>query len=184
MEELSPQIRRLLLDLAWEAIRARLSEKPLPSAGSAEELREKRGAFVSLKRRSNRELRGCIGHTLADLPLGEAVTRAAVAAATDDSRFSPVTLEELPSLTLEISVLGPLLPIRPEEVQVGTHGLVVHCQGRSGLLLPQVPGNYGWDRETFLDYTCRKAGLAPATWRKPECEILGFAAFVFNDDEA
>ena len=183
MEGLSPPIRRLLLDLAWESIRARLSDRALPSGGSTEELRQKRGAFVSLKRRANRELRGCIGHTQADLPLGEAVARAAVAAATEDTRFSPVTLDELPSLTLEISVLGPLLPISPDAVVVGTHGLLVRYQGRSGLLLPQVPGNYGWDRETFLDYTCRKAGLPPATWRKPECEVLGFVAFVFSDDE-
>ena len=184
MEELSRDVRRLLIDLAWGAIKARLADEPLPSGESVDELRQKRGAFVSLKRRSNRELRGCIGHTQADLPLAEAVTRAAVAAATEDTRFSPVTLEELPSLALEISVLGPLLPIRPEAVVVGTHGLVVRYEGRSGLLLPQVPGNYGWDRETFLDYTCRKAGLPPATWRKEECELLGFAAFVFNDDEA
>lgn len=183
MEDVSPQVRRRLLGLAWEAIREHLAGRTVSWDESSQELRQPRGAFVSLKRRSDRELRGCVGHVQADYPLGEAVARAAVAAASEDPRFRPVTLEELPSLALEISVLGPLTPVSPDDVEVGIHGLLVRYQGRSGLLLPQVARAYGWDRETFLDFTCRKAGLPAATWRKPGCEILAFTAQVFGEEE-
>lgn len=181
MDDLSPETRRRLVDLAWAAIRAQLGGQSLPREEGIRELGQKRGAFVSLKRRSDRELRGCIGHVQPDLPVGEAVVRAAVGAATEDPRFRSVTLEELPTLALEVSVLGPLVPISPEDVEVGTHGLLIRYQGQTGLLLPQVPENYGWDRETFLDFTCRKAGLPAGTWRKPGCEVLGFTATVFGD---
>lgn len=183
VDDLSAEARRRLVDLAWEAIRAHLSGDPPPGAGM-EGLSWKAGAFVSLKRRTNHELRGCIGHMQADLAVCDAVTRSAVAAATADPRFSPVTLDELSSLVLEVSVLGPFHPIRPEDVEVGTHGLYIRYEGHGGVLLPQVAQTYGWDRETFLAHTCRKAGLPPSTWRKPDCEILGFTARVFGDEDA
>ena len=81
------------------------------------------------------------------------------------------------------ALAGPLSAICSDEVEVGLHGLVVQFAGRRGVLLPQVPVDRGWDRETFLSWTCRKAGLPPDTWRKPGCELLGFTALVFGEEE-
>ena len=84
---------------------------------------------------------------------------------------------------MHVSVLGDLRPIEPDAVEVGVHGLVIRCDGRSGLLLPQVAAERGWDRERFLDETCRKAGVALGTWRMPGCELLAFTATVFSEEE-
>ena len=84
---------------------------------------------------------------------------------------------------MEISVLGPLTPILPEDVEVGRHGLLLECQHHGGLLLPQVPVHYGWDRETFLDHLCRKAGLPPGSWQRPDAQLLAFTAEVFAEGE-
>jgi AmmeMemoRadiSam system protein A len=120
-----------------------------------------------------------------DQSLLATVARMAVAAATEDGRFESVTADELPALRIEISALGPMQPIRPEEVEVGRHGLWISHAGRRGVLLPQVPVEHGWDRETFLDHTCWKAGLPEGTWRKAGVELLGFTATVFEEgDEA
>ena len=86
-------------------------------------------------------------------------------------------------MRLHVSVLRGLSPIAPSAVEVGTDGLVVRCDGRSGLLLPQVAAERGSDRERFLDETCRKAGLAAGTWRRSECELMGFTATVFGEEE-
>jgi AmmeMemoRadiSam system protein A len=111
----------------------------------------------------------------------DTVARMAVAAAVEDGRFSPVTAAELSGLTVEISALGPFEPIRPEAVEVGRHGLLVSHAGRRGILLPQVPVEHGWDRETFLAHTCVKAGLPEDTWKEPGVELLAFTAEVFGE---
>jgi AmmeMemoRadiSam system protein A len=117
-----------------------------------------------------------------DRPLLETVARMAVAAAIEDGRFEPVTEAELDELSIEVSALSPLEPIRPEDVEVGRHGLLIGHGGRRGVLLPQVPEEHGWDRETFLVHTCRKAGLPDDAWKKPGVELLAFTADVFRDD--
>ena len=109
------------------------------------------------------------------------VARMAVSAAVDDGRFEPVTAAELPELQIEISALGPLEPIHPDEVEIGRHGLLISHRGRRGVLLPQVPVEHDWDRETFLEHTCLKAGLAPGSWRDEGVELLGFTAEVFGE---
>ncbi|HET8645263.1 MAG TPA: AmmeMemoRadiSam system protein A, partial [Vicinamibacteria bacterium] len=129
-------------------------------------------------------LRGCIGLMDTGESLARVVAEAAVAAATRDGRFGDVTAAELADLHIEISVLGEVAAISSDEVEVGRHGLIVRYAGRRGLLLPQVPVDRGWDRETFLGWTCRKAGLPPDTWRKPGCELLAFTAVVFGEDGA
>jgi AmmeMemoRadiSam system protein A len=116
-------------------------------------------------------------------PLAETVADMAVAAATEDGRFDPVAAAELPALSIEISALGPMREIRPEEVEVGVHGLMVRCGTRRGVLLPQVPVEHHWDRETFLAHTCRKAGLPSDAWRRPDCELLAFTATVFGEED-
>jgi AmmeMemoRadiSam system protein A len=181
-DDLSPEARQTLLRLARRAIEASLKRESPPSQEASQELRQPRGAFVTLKRRSDGALRGCVGYVEARFPLAECVARAAVSAATLDGRFDSVTLEELPDLALDISALTPLCPIAPEDVQVGVHGLMIRLGSRAGLLLPQVAVEYGWDRETFLDHTCRKAGLPVGAWKRPEAELLGFSATVFGED--
>jgi AmmeMemoRadiSam system protein A len=183
---LSAGARRHLLALARRAIEGQLSGVPCPEDDLGElrvELERRCGAFVTLTRRGDGELRGCVGVPEPLYRLDQAVARAAVAAAVYDRRFHPVAPSELPGLSLHVSVLGDLCPIEPGAVEVGVHGLVIRCDGRSGLLLPQVAAERGWDRERFLDETCRKAGLAPGTWRNPGCELLAFTATVFSEDE-
>lgn len=180
-EGVSPETRQRLLELARRAIAAHLEGAPPPTPAGGEAL-PTRGVFVSLKSRATGHLRGCLGHTEAERPLGEMVRDLAIAAATEDPRFPAVSTDELGTLRLEISVLSPLAPIRPEEVEVGRHGLMVQFQDRRGLLLPQVAPAQGWDRETFLDYTCRKAGVPAGSWRDPACILLAFTATVFAED--
>ena len=129
------------------------------------------------------ELRGCVGYVAPVAPLYRAVAETARAAAFEDSRFLPVTQEEAPRLEVSLSVLSPLFPILPGAVEVGRHGLVISHGGRRGLLLPQVAVEHGWDRETFLEQTCRKAGLPLDAWRKG-ATIEAFTAEVFSDNDA
>ena len=180
--ELSPAARRQLLEVARRALRARvLGERFLPEEGGAE-VRQPGGAFVTVRRRQDRELRACVGRIDPGQPLIEAVALAAAAAA-EDRRFDPVTAEELPLLSLEISALGPLFEALPESIQVGIHGVLVSSAGRSGLLLPQVAVEHRWERDTFLEHACRKAGLPPEAWRGPACEIRAFTAALISEDD-
>jgi AmmeMemoRadiSam system protein A len=140
-------------------------------------------AFVTLRRREDGELRGCRGEVLARSPLAKAATRTAVATALDDPRFAPVTGDELDDLHIEISVLTPMTPIRPEEVEVGRHGLMIRFGPYVGLLLPQVPVDHGWDRDRYLQGICQKAGLPLHTWKDPDAELYAFEAQVWGEDE-
>jgi AmmeMemoRadiSam system protein A len=177
---LDPGARRELLDLARRTLEAHLAGRELPRREPDNPLlREPRGAFVSLHRGT--ELRGCIGSILPAEPLHETIRRCAVSAAEADPRFPPVRLAEIGDIEIEISVLSPLRRIDPVRVEVGTHGLVVSRSGNRGLLLPQVATEQGWDRETFLAHTCRKAGLAPNAWRDPGTSVEAFTAEVFSE---
>jgi len=174
--------RKSLLGIARRALEGYVGAGEIPSGEAPQgKLAAPGAAFVTLTK--NGRLRGCIGYTEAVAPLFRVVQECAVAAATEDPRFPPVSPRELPSLRIEISVLTPLFPIRPEEVEVGRHGLMV-AQGRMrGLLLPQVPVEWGWDRETFLDQACVKAGLPPSAWRHG-ATLQAFIAEVFGEREA
>jgi AmmeMemoRadiSam system protein A len=142
-------------------------------------LAAKGGAFVTLHVRGT--LRGCIGHIAADDALGQVVPRCAIAAASDDPRFPPLTASELPAIEIELSLLGPLEPIAgPEDFEIGRHGLVVELGWSRGLLLPQVATEWKWDREMFLSQTCRKAGLPADAWRKG-AKLWRFDAEVFDE---
>ena len=143
-------------------------------------LREPGAAFVTLTKGGH--LRGCIGHVVARIPLGECVRDVARSAALHDRRFSPVTPDELADIAVEVSVLTPPVPIDdPQKVEVGRHGLVMQRGGRSGLLLPQVPVEWGWDRKTFLEQTCNKAGMERDCWKDSATSILTFTAIVFSE---
>ncbi len=180
--ELTAEEERALLGAARESIAARLEGRAprLPAAQGG--LLRPQGAFVSLHRRSDGELRGCVGTMRSEEPLVATVARMAVAAAFEDGRFAPLRAPELPGVRLEISVLSPLEPIRPEDVVVGRHGLLIGRGGRRGVLLPQVPVEHGWDKETFLVRLCAKAGLPPEAWRDPAAELAAFTARVFAEE--
>lgn len=180
-ELLSTGEREALLRFARASILTALAGGPRPDRPKGPGLESKAGAFVTLRRSADTALRGCIGFVRADRPLVDVVAEVAVAAALRDDRFDAVTAEELESLELEISVLGPTFRVRPDEVVVGEMGLLVRARGRQGLLLPQVPLEHGWDRHTFLDRTCMKAGLPPSAWREPSTEIEAFRCVVFGE---
>jgi uncharacterized protein (TIGR00296 family) len=116
--------------------------------------------------------------------LAETVARCAVSAAREDDRFDPVQSEEVMQLEIEISVLSPPKPITPNEIVVGTHGLIVECGPFRGLLLPQVATERKWNAEKFLSETCVKAGLPSDAWKSGETQIFGFTAEVFSEHEA
>lgn len=176
--EYSSQERAELLQLAHRSIAARLRGERVELTPPSEHLGETRGAFTTIHERGH--LRGCIGYPLAIAPLYQTVADTAAAAAFEDPRFMPVTADELPNLSIEISVLSPLNLISAEEVEVGRHGLVVSYNGRRGLLLPQVPVEHGWDRETFLAQTCMKAGVSPDAWKRG-ARLEAFTAEIFGD---
>lgn len=173
--------RNLLLAMAHEAILAALEERREAAFPKSAHLSEPRGAFTTLYHRG--KLRGCVGYPLPVSPLERTVRETARAAAFDDPRFAPVSLEEGRVLQISLSVLSPLRPILPEAIEVGRHGLLISQGIRRGLLLPQVPTEHGWDRYAFLDQTCRKAGLPHDAWRKG-ASIEAFTAEVFADAES
>ncbi len=138
------------------------------------------GAFVTLKEHG--ELRGCIGHTRADLPLYQAVQQMAVAAATGDPRFPPLTPDGLTNVTVEISILSPFRRLTDvTQIEVGVHGLMIYKGNQRGLLLPQVPVEQGWDRGEYLENLCLKAGLLPGCWQEG-ATLYAFTAVVFGEE--
>jgi AmmeMemoRadiSam system protein A len=188
--EFSLEQRRILLRIAHQAILSVLERRPFPEAPPfPRALADPRGVFTTLYMPGNlrgdlpRQLRGCVGYAVPITPLYRAVAETARAAAFEDSRFLPVTKEEALKLEVSLSVLSRLFPIHPEAVEVGRHGLVISLGARRGLLLPQVTVEHGWDRETFLEQTCRKAGLPLDAWRKT-ATVEAFTAEVFADSDA
>ena len=179
--EYSRQERELLLQLAHRSIEAALGGRTIDLTAPTPHLEEMRGAFTTLHLQGR--LRGCIGYVVPTHSLYRTVAETAQAAAFDDPRFRPVTVEEAPHLSVEISVLSPPQPIRPEDVVPGVHGLIVSQGGRRGLLLPQVPVEWHWDRDTFLAQTCLKAGLPSDAWRQG-IDLQAFTAEVFGDEAA
>jgi AmmeMemoRadiSam system protein A len=184
--ELTPADRQVLLRLARSALERSVRTGSVDAAQSdtsalPDSLRRPGGAFVTLK--VNGALRGCIGHIVADRPLAECVERMAGAAALMDYRFRDVGPDELAGIKLEISALGPMEPLAsPSDVKVGRDGLLIRAAGRSGLLLPQVPVEEGWDREEFLRQTCLKARLPSDAWQAEGVQILRFTATVFGEE--
>ena len=171
--------KKLLHQIVKETIKNRLEGKPLPSFKiDSKTLKELRGAFVSLHKEGM--LRGCIGHIKGDRPLHETIKDMSIAAAFEDPRFPPLSREEFEQVKIEISVLTPFKKITDiDEIEVGKHGIYMIKGFYSGILLPQVATEYGWDRITFLEHTCSKAGLHKDAWKENDTEIYIFSADVF-----
>lgn len=181
---LSHDDKRALLALARETLTAHLSGRGMPSYRAiSASLLAPRATFVTLRRRESGDLRGCRGERAARWPLVESVMHMTIASAVDDPRFEPVRLHEAPGLHIEISALTAPHPIRPEEVVVGRHGLILLAGSAAGLLLPQVPGAFGWTREQFLRAVSEKAGLSPDAWRKAWVRLEAFEAEVWGEEE-
>jgi AmmeMemoRadiSam system protein A len=176
--EFSQEERTLLLKLAHDAIESALQGREIPLIPPSLHLAEPRGAFTTLYYRG--ALRGCVGYVVPSASVYQTVAETARGAAFEDSRFWPVTQEEVPDLEISLSILSQLKPIRSEDVEIGRHGLLISMAGHRGLLLPQVPVEHGWDRVTFLEQTCKKAGLPLNAWR---CGAMleAFTAEVFGD---
>lgn len=172
---------RALLALARAAVQEAVQHGRMPTLAMADDaFARPLGAFVTLKQLG--QLRGCIGSIAPVAPLHDTIIQMAVSAALRDPRFPPVATHELDTLDYEISILSPLEATTPEAVVVGTHGLVVEQGAARGLLLPQVPLEWGWDRVTFLQHTCRKAGLPMDAWQRG-AKLYSFTAEVFSEEE-
>jgi uncharacterized protein len=175
----------MALRLARRAIEYSIVKKPKPELSPTPVFGHKRGVFITLTKAG--ELRGCIGFPYPVIPLGDAIEDAAVAAGTGDPRFPPVRKDELASIRLEVTILTVPIPVegdpekRPEKIDIGRHGLIIRGRGTSGLLLPQVATEYGWDSITFLDHTCIKAGLSEQCWTHANVEVLTFEGQIFTE---
>lgn len=178
LPEFNPEARRLLLAVAHEAINSALDHRAIDLTPPIPQLEQPRGVFTTLYLRGS--LRGCVGYVMPVFPLYRTVAETARAAAFEDTRFAPVELDQAPALEISLSVLSPLRELTSGEVEVGRHGLLVSQDGQRGLLLPQVPVEHGWDRVTFLEQTCRKAGLPKDAWANG-ARIEVFTAEVFSD---
>ncbi len=177
---LSEQEKETLLSVARQSIKTWLEEKRTPSFETSHPLLlEKRGAFVTLK--TDHALRGCIGTFTTEKSLYETVIDMAIAASTKDPRFRPLDLDELDSISIELSVLSKLNLIdNVSDIEVGKHGIFIKKGPYKGVLLPQVATENMWDRHTFLEHTCIKAGLQPDAWEEG-CEIYIFSAEIFGE---
>jgi AmmeMemoRadiSam system protein A len=172
------QERALMKEMVKETIESKLFGKKEKRHQVPAKMREKLGAFVCLK--THGQLKGCIGHIRGLLPLDETVREMAKQAAFYDPRFAPLDASEWKATEIEISVLTPMRKIEKiEEIEVGVHGLYIEKGLDTGLLLPQVAVEYGWDRETFLQNACMKAGLPKDAWNSKGINIYIFSADVF-----
>ncbi len=191
--ELSLKEGKFLIQLARSAVNEKLEKGKTiqPPKETPKKLFEQCGVFVTINslRNDEKELRGCIGYPYPTSPLVEAVIDSAINAATQDPRFYPLTLKELSKVVFEVSVLTPPAPVEvknPKEylskIKVGEDGLIVERGYCRGLLLPQVPIEWGWCEEEFLCQCCIKAGLPPDSWLTKDAKIYKFKAIIFEEE--
>jgi len=197
-QEFSLEEGEFLVRIARKAVEKYLQSNEMirPPPETSKKLWRKYGVFVTIEKmreingRVHKELRGCIGFPLPIKPLIEAAIEAAIAAAVEDPRFPPLQLSELNDVVFEVSILTPPSELKPDSpkdfpklIKVGRDGLIVEYGFYRGLLLPQVPIEYGWDEETFLSQTCLKAGLPPDCWLYDGIKIYSFQAEIFCEEE-
>ncbi len=187
MSELTKEQQKKLLALVRVTIDDALQGKAAGTGENQDEFSDeifsqKRGAFVTLHARG--KLRGCIGYIVGTRPLVETIREMAIASAFKDPRFPPLDKNEYGDIDIEISVLTPITNVDSvDDIKVGRDGLIISRGHRQGLLLPQVPGEYGWNREQFLEHTCYKAGLPGDAWKHADTKIEKFSAQVFGEKE-
>ena len=190
--ELTDEEGKFLIKLARSTVEQYLEigKATKPPKETPKKLFEHCGVFVTINSivSGEKKLRGCIGYPYPTSPLVEAVIDSAINAATEDPRFEPLTLEELDKVVFEVSVLTPPEPVEvknPKEylskIKVGEDGLIIERGYHKGLLLPQVPVEWGWCEEEFLCQCCMKAGLPPDTWLTKDAKIYKFKAIIFDE---
>lgn len=172
-----PEARFVLLRHARAVLAAHLGEAPRPSPlREPPEILAPGAAFVTLRDADTGALRGCRGEVEATRPLVESVVAMAISSAVDDPRFTPVRAHELDALTIEINALSPMVPVVPDNIRVGVHGLWIRRGAHAGLLLPEVAVDFGWTREEFLVALCQKARLPEDAWRDTAAELHAFVS--------
>lgn len=189
--DLTDEQGEFLVKLARQVIESQLDDNVQPDTQIDDpHLYEKCGVFVTLSLMDTQRLRGCIGLPYPIKPLIEAVMEAAESAAFHDPRFSPLQLSELSNVLIEVSVLTPPERIEvedrndlPNQIKVGRDGLIIERNWSKGLLLPQVPVEWGWDSTQFLNQCCVKAGLPENSWRRPDTVVYRFQAILFKEHE-
>ncbi|MGH9735761.1 MAG: AmmeMemoRadiSam system protein A [Candidatus Acidiferrales bacterium] len=179
MPSLGERQKKLLLQIARKAMIAAVQGERPPEIVCEDDLLQPGGAFVTLHRGPH--LRGCIGQLPGDQPLANVVAHCAGMAALEDPRFRPVTREELANIHIEISVLSIPEDIAPQDIVIGTHGLLVSRASERGVLLPQVATRFGWSSMRFLEETCVKAGIERQAWKDPNTRIQVFTAEIFSE---
>jgi hypothetical protein len=185
MDLLTAQEGKLALSYAKKILLNHVGKIPFTEPAWPPVFKQTRGVFVTLTKHGN--LRGCIGFPYPVLPLNEALFDATKSAATGDPRFPPVQAGELDDISVEVTVLTEpeLLLVAPYErekvIEIGRHGLIVKGFGRSGLLLPQVPIEWGWNAREFLNHTCNKAGLPEKAWMESAVQVFTFEGQIFNE---
>ena len=182
--QLSAQLRLKLLRVARQSLENFLKNgEQIQFPTEIPVLLEKRAVFVTLRNRKTGDLRGCIGQSKPRYPLVDAVAKTAISSALDDTRFPSLKLEELLDLLIEINVLSPLVPSKPEDVKIGRHGLMINKGSRGAIFLPEVAVSNAWDLHTFLDELCRKADLPEGSWHDREAELYVFESETWNENE-
>jgi len=185
-EFLKKNEEQVLVKIARDTLALYLNQRLLPQLSAypaTPNLQKECGVFVTLKNKKNKELRGCIGYLSGVKPLREAVRDCTVESATRDQRFTPMQQGEDQTVTIEISVLTPPQKISSiKQIEIGKHGLIISKGMRRGVLLPQVPVEWGWNRDDFLKAICQKAGLPEDAW-KEGADLYIFTAQVFREDE-
>ena len=182
--QLSAQFRLKLLCVARQSLENFLENGNLIQFPTEiPELLEKRAVFVTLRNRDHGDLRGCLGQSKPRYPLIEAVAKTVISSAVDDTRFPSLTLDELPDLLIEINVLSPLTPSKPEDVKIGKHGLMINKGSKGAIFLPEVAVSNAWDLHTFLDELCRKADLPEGSWHDRETELYVFESETWSENE-
>ena len=182
--QLSAEFRLKLLHVARRSLKNFLKNgERIQFSTDIPELLEKRAVFVTLRKRGKGNLRGCIGQFKPSDPLIEAVSKTAISAAIEDKRFSPLTIEELPDTEIGINVLSPLEPSRPEDVEIGKHGLMINKGSKGALFLPEVAVTNGWDLNTVFGELCRKADLPAYSWLDREAELYVFESDSWGEHE-
>lgn len=172
--------RERLVQIAREALQSRVRRGVLPQITEADpRLNEPRAVFTTLT--YGDEVRGCMGSPHADLPLYRAVMQTVASAATDDPSQAPIRLHELHRLSVELTLLGPMVLCSAEALEPGVHGVLVQVGRATGILLPQVATPLGWDREQVLAEACARGGMARDAWRSESARIELFRAEVFSD---
>ncbi|MGA3112644.1 MAG: TIGR00296 family protein [Candidatus Bathyarchaeia archaeon] len=191
--DLSLEEGKFLINLARDAVEEYLENGKTfkPPKDTPKKMSERCGVFVTINsiKRGKKELRGCIGYPYPTSPLVEAVIDSAINAATEDPRFYPISLDELGKVVFEVSVLTPPEAVQADnpreyikKIKVGEDGLIVERGPYKGLLLPQVPVEWGWCEEEFLCQCCVKAGLPPDSWLTKDAKICKFKAIIFEEE--